>query len=237
MIVKDKELHEAICLESITSSHSVFLPLTDIEKKVFSNSIITHVFTKGQFIFKENEMLRGILYLVHGKAKVFKQGIGGKEQIVRMAGAHGFIGYRAIFAGENTRAASVALEDTSMIEIPFEFVEKLIHSNPDFSLALLRSFALDLRFAEERTVTLTQKHIRGRLAESLLLLKEQYGLDENMVLKVNMSREDVAKLSNMTPSNAIRTLSAFTEEGIIELEGRNIKIVNTKTLERISRLG
>lgn len=237
MIVKDKELHDAICLESLTDSKSVFLPLTDSEKGMFSDEIITHVFTKGQSVFREGEELRGILYLAHGKAKVFKQGIGGKEQIVRMAGAHSFIGYRAVFAGENTRASAVALEDTSMIELPFGIVQKLIYSNPEFSLALLKSFALDLRFAEERTVTLTQKHIRGRLAESLLLLKEQYGVDENKVLEVNMSREDVAKLSNMTPSNAIRTLSAFAEEGVIELEGRNIKIVNTKVLERISRLG
>lgn len=238
MIVDNKELHQMICEECLGNKQSVFSPLSAEEKVLLAEQMITHVFKRGEQIYQIGERPSGILYLVHGKAKIAKEGIGGREQIVRMAGAHHFIGYRALFADEETYASATTLEETSMIELPFESVVEVIRSNPDFSLHLLKSFATDLRFAENRTVTLTQKHIRGRLAESLLLLYEEYGVGKDeQTLEVLLSREDVAKLSNMTPSNAIRTLSAFAQEGVIALEGRAIKILELTELERISRLG
>ena len=85
---------------------------------------------------------------------------------------------------------------------------------------------------------LTQKHIRGRLAESLLFLKESYGLEEDgSTLSIYLAREDLANLSNMTTSNAIRTLSAFAGEKLIAIDGRKIKFMNLAELEKISRIG
>ncbi|MCF0199654.1 MAG: winged helix-turn-helix domain-containing protein, partial [Bacteroidaceae bacterium] len=92
--------------------------------------------------------------------------------------------------------------------------------------------------ADERMVSLTQKHIRGRLAESLLFLKESYGVEEDGgTLNIRISREDLANLSNMTTSNAIRTLSTFANEQMIAVEGRKIKILREAELDKISRLG
>jgi CRP-like cAMP-binding protein len=106
------------------------------------------------------------------------------------------------------------------------------------SLSIIKSFATELGFSYFRTVTLTQKHIRGRLAESLLFLKDTYGLEKDeKTIKVYLSREDIANLSNMTTSNAIRTLSAFSSEEVISIDGRKIKILDHAKLERISDLG
>jgi len=102
----------------------------------------------------------------------------------------------------------------------------------------MKLLASELGFSNSRTVTLTQKHIRGRLAESLLFLKDTYGYEEdNCTLKVYLSREDIANLSNMTTSNAIRTLSTFSNERVIAIDGRRIKILDLPKLERISDLG
>lgn len=238
MIVENKEFHARICKDALNNSKSVFSPLNTEERALLTEQMIAYTFKKGEQIYKAGEKPSGILYLVEGKAKIAKEGIGGREQIVRMAGAHSFIGYRALFAEEKTYASATALEETLLVELPFDTIVKVIRSNSDFALCLLKSFATNLRFAENRTVTLTQKHIRGRLAESLLLLHKEYGLAEDkQTLQILLSREDVAKLSNMTPSNAIRTLSAFAQEGVIALDGRAIKILNLDDLERISRLG
>ncbi|PVX52486.1 CRP-like cAMP-binding protein [Balneicella halophila] len=238
MIVENKEFHSRICVDALENAKSVFSPLSSEEKQLLLEQMIAHEFKKGEVIYRVGEKPDGVLYLVHGKAKIAKAGIGGREQIVRMAGVHSFIGYRALFAEEESYASATTLEETFLVQLPFETVVSVIRSNSDFALALLKSFATDLRFAENRTVTLTQKHIRGRLAESLLLLHKEYGVgDDEQTLQVLLSREDVAKFSNMTPSNAIRTLSAFAQEGVIALEGRAIKILNIDELERISRLG
>jgi CRP-like cAMP-binding protein len=96
----------------------------------------------------------------------------------------------------------------------------------------------ELGISDDRTVNLTQKHIRGRLAEALLFLKDSYGIEEDgYTLSIYLSREDMASLSNMTTSNAIRTLSAFANEKIIAIDGRKIKIINDEELRRISNIG
>ena len=87
-------------------------------------------------------------------------------------------------------------------------------------------------------MNLTQKHIRGRLAESLLFLKDSYGLEEDgATISIYLSREDLANLSNMTSSNAIRTLSSFASERIIAMDGRKIKLIDEDQLRKISRMG
>ena len=102
----------------------------------------------------------------------------------------------------------------------------------------LKLFSSLLGQAEQRTISLTHKNVRGRLAEALIALKECYGEEASThYLNVYLSREDLASLSNMTTSNAIRTLSSFAEDGLVETEGKRIKIVREDELREISRLG
>jgi CRP-like cAMP-binding protein len=92
--------------------------------------------------------------------------------------------------------------------------------------------------SHKRIVNLTQKHIRGRLAESLIVLRDNYGYeDDNSTLSIYMGREDLANLSNMTTSNAIRTLASFVNEKIIIVDGRRIKILDEPMLRKISKYG
>jgi CRP-like cAMP-binding protein len=115
---------------------------------------------------------------------------------------------------------------------------KIIQENARLAWFFIQKLAHDLGQSDERTVNLTQKHIRGRLAESLIFLKDSYGLEEDgSTLSIYMSREDLANLSNMTTSNAIRTLSAFASEKLVAIDGRKIKFMNLKELEKISRIG
>ena len=131
-----------------------------------------------------------------------------------------------------------AFEASTVCIIPMTVVESLIRANFKLAMFFIRQLSIDLGIADERTVNLTQKHIRGRLAESLLFLKDNYGLEEDgATISIYLSREDLANLSNMTTSNAIRTLSTFVTEHIIALDGRKIKIIDEERLKKISRMG
>ena len=115
---------------------------------------------------------------------------------------------------------------------------RFIQSNKDLAWFFIQSLAKLLGMSDERTVNLTQKHIRGRLAESLLYLRDSYGLEEDeCTLSIYLSREDLANLSNMTTSNAIRTLSSFASERLVAIDGKKIKLINEEELERISKMG
>ena len=212
--------------------------LTDEEKIYLEQNHSTIRFKKNQIIYKEGEKPTGLLCLGSGKVKIYKEGFGGRDQIVRMANPPGFIGYRALFAEENHVATAVVIESCVIFLIKREVINYLMTRNNNLCMNFVKCFATELGFARFRTVTLTQKHIRGRLAESLMLLREIYGYEpDGATINVSISREDLANFSNMTTSNAIRTLSTFVVENVIEVDGRNIKILEEEKLQRISELG
>lgn len=119
-----------------------------------------------------------------------------------------------------------------------KIVEDLLRRNNDLAMFFIHELSCNLGGSDTKIVNLTQKHIRGRLAEALLLLADNYGLeDDDATLKIYMSREDLANLSNMTTSNAIRTLTTFMSEKLILVDGRRIKILNEPMLRKISKFG
>ena len=112
-------------------------------------------------------------------------------------------------------------------------VESMIRKNNDLAMFFIHELSRNLGGSDTKIVNLTQKHIRGRLAEALLMLADNYGLeDDDATLKIYMSREDPANLSNMTTSNAIRTLTAFMNEKLILVDGRRIKLLNESQLRK-----
>jgi CRP/FNR family transcriptional regulator, polysaccharide utilization system transcription regulator len=231
-------MSDIICSHCINNANSIFATLPPEEKKLLSIKHTCLHYRKGEIIYREGEKPGGLLCLSAGKVKIFKEGIGGREQIVRMARPVGFIGYRALFAEENYRATALAIEDSTICTINRESLFEVLNINTELSLGIIKSFATELGFSNSRTVTLTQKHIRGRLAESLIFLKDTYGFEQdNQTIKVYLSREDIANLSNMTTSNAIRTLSNFAAENVIAIDGRKIKIIDLEQLEKISEYG
>jgi len=229
------DLDPSVCLESI---YSLFQELTIEEKEKIKESFSSSKYKKNETIFKEGDKPSGLICLIKGKVKMFKEGVGGREQIIRMAKPVSIIGYRALFAEENYISSAQAIEDCVISVIDKTVLFGILRNNPDLTLSILKSLATELGFSNNRTVTLTQKHIRGRLAESLVFLRDTYGYeDDGATLKVYLSREDIANLSNMTTSNAIRTLSSFAQENVIALDGRKVKILDTHKLERISNMG
>jgi CRP/FNR family transcriptional regulator, polysaccharide utilization system transcription regulator len=227
-----------VCKEFLEDKKSIFNILTNDQKDILKSGLTASFFRKGEYIFREGDKPTGLLCLSDGKVKVIKEGVGGREQIIRLAKPVGFIGYRALFAEENHHASAMTIEDSVVCCVQKAILYKLLRLNNELSMGIIKAFATELGFSYFRTVTLTQKHVRGRLAESLLFLKDTYGFEEDRTtLKVYLSREEIANLSNMTTSNAIRTLSAFSAEGVIAIDGRKIRILDVEKMERISDLG
>jgi len=230
-----KNTYIELCLEG---SFSMLKELPEKEKELLiQNHTYSHI-RKGEIIFKEGEKPAGLFCLATGKVKVFKEGIGGRDQIIRMVKPQGLLGYAAVINGSNYYASAIALEESVVCIFEKNTFLKLLKRNSELSMKMMRMMASDLVFSNERTVSLTQKHIRGRLAESLIVLRDIYGVEnDGTTIKAYVSREDLASLSNMTTSNAIRTLSMFATESVIALEGKKIRIVDPRKLEKISHLG
>ena len=193
---------------------------------------------KNEVIHCEGETPTHLMCLLSGKVKIYKDGVGGRSQIIRMIKPVEYFGYRPYFAKTDYVTAASAFEPSLVCQIPMTALMTLLTQNNALAMFFIKQLSVDLGIADERTVNLTQKHIRGRLAESLLFLKESYGLEEDgSTLSIYLSREDLANLSNMTTSNAIRTLSQFATERLITIDGRKIKIIDEEKLKKISKIG
>lgn len=216
----------------------VWRVLTDKERDILRNNSTIQHFKRNELIYCEGDEPRDMMCLLKGKVKIFKEGVGGRSQIIRMIKPVQYFGYRAHFAQENYLTNASAFEASCVCLIPMTVVTELLMGNPNLAMFFIRQLSFDLGVADERTVNLTQKHIRGRLAESLLFLRDNYGLEEDgATLSIYLSREDLANLSNMTTSNAIRTLSTFVTERIIAIDGRKIKLIDDDRLRKISKMG
>lgn len=208
------------------------------EKRIVTDNFSIHNFKKNQIIYAEKDNPEMLWCLLKGKVKMYKSGIGDRVQILRLYRPVQYFGYRAYFAREPYVSSAAAFEASTLGAIPMEIVEDLIRKNNDLAMFFIHELSCNLGGSDTKIVSLTQKHIRGRLADSLLLLAENYGLeDDGSTLKIYMSREDLANLSNMTTSNAIRTLTAFVTEKLIIVDGRRIKIINESQLRKISKFG
>ena len=216
-------------------------PLTAGQRTALLQIVKINSFTKNDIIYHEGDEPRDIHCILKGKVKVYKKGLmasNGRNQIMRVLKPVEFFGYRAFFAGDCYNTTTSAFEDCVIASIPLSFIEQLVLENNKVALLFIKDLAVDLGQADTRTLNLTQKHVRGRLAETLLFLRDSYGLEADQhTLSVYISREDVANLSNMTTANAIRTLSSFAKEKVISMDGKKIKIINENELEKISKLG
>lgn len=216
----------------------IWSPLNDEQREFLANHFTLQNYKRNEVIHCEGETPTHLMCLLSGKVKVYKDGVGGRSQIIRMIKPVEYFGYRSYFTHTDYITAAAAFEPSLVCQIPMTAIMTLITQNNGLAMFFIKQLSIDLGIADERTVSLTQKHIRGRLAESLLFLKESYGLEEDeSTLSIYLSREDLANLSNMTTSNAIRTLSQFATERLITIDGRKIKIINEEKLEKISKIG
>lgn len=231
-----KSKGEGLNLSNIISG--IWSLLDSAQREEISANVRIVDFKKNDIIYSEGEIPEELMCLAKGKVKIFKHGVGGRSQIIRMIRPVQYFGYRAYFANEPYVTSASSFESSVVILIPMRLIEKMLLTNTGLAMFFISELATDLGIADERVVNLTQKHIRGRLAESLLFLLENYGLEEDgATISIYLSREDLANLSNMTTSNAIRTLSAFVDEHIIALDGRKIKIIDKNQLQKISKIG
>lgn len=212
--------------------------LTDEEREECLKQLRVEHYPKKSTIYEEGQSPEHLFCLLRGKVKIGKVGIGDREQIFRVLKPVELFGYRAYFSREDYVTTATTFEPCVVGSLPMSLVTQWMETNIRLNRFFVRLLATDLGWADRRTVSLTQKHIRGRLAEALLFLRAKYGLEEDdATLSIYLSREDLASLSNMTTSNAIRTLSAFATERVITTDGRKIKILDEDALLRISTMG
>lgn len=220
----------------LVRANSIFKHLTpdELEKVTFDKS--TEHYKRGSIIYREGSRINGCYCIQKGIIKVFKTGIDGKEQIIRFARPGDIIGFRSVLSNELACTTAEVLDESSLCYIPAETLVFLVKHNGNFSMELMQLTCKELGEANAYITDIAQKTVRERLAEILIHLKNDFGLDENSILQISLTREELANIVGTATESVIRLLSEFKQDQLIELNGRKIKIRDEAGLIRIGNL-
>lgn len=218
------------CENCIIRQMNSFKALKKEELKQMADHKETKIIKKGDVIFNEGERLSGVFCVRNGISKLSKMSDNGRDQIVKLATKGEVLGHRSVISSETTNLSATALEDMEVCFIPKNYIEEPLHTNPLFTNAVLKHMAQELKFADDVIVNMAQKNVRQRLAEVLMYLEDNFGVDDEGHLSLQLSRADVADVVGTATELLIRTLTKFKKEGLISTSGKRIKLENKKAL-------
>lgn len=193
-------------------------------------------YNKGDTLFEDETWPKGIYFIKKGTVKLAKYGSFGKEQILRFVTEGDLVGYRSILCGEAFQAHAEAMSEVEALFIPRNVFMEMLEKDPAFSFYMIKRLAFELGESSNTITFLAQKTVRERLAEVLLLLEQKLGTDPEGFIQITLTREEIANLVGTATESAIRLISEFKNDQLIQVQGRQIKVLNHQMLKKIGHL-
>ena len=205
-----------------------WIPAILANKKTFSVK-------KGETIFQEGTPVKGIFVIDSGYVKVHKRWDADKELIVRFAKEGSILGHRGMGKNPIYPVSATALQTGIVGFFDMEFFEATLKVNPDFMYKLLIFFADELRESERKMRNLAHMSVKGRVAESLIILKEQFGLTDEGFINIELSRQDLASFAGATYETVFRVINELVNEKMLVLSGKRITIFDYDKLVKLTQ--
>ncbi len=199
-----------------------------------ANSKTTYTIKKGDPIFEEGEITNGVFCVKDGIGKLSKLSANGKDQIVKLVKSGELLGQRSMISNEPANLSAKALDDMEVCFIPKTEIINFFNQNNQFSMNVMKTICEDLKDSDNHTVSLAQKTVKSRLAETLLYLHDTFGENKDNTLKIQLSRDELASMIGTATESCIRLLSDFKKLDVIELIGKKIVLKNINALKKMA---
>lgn len=222
------------CEQCIVREFSSLKALSKDELIKMANCKTSYVIKKGEPVFEEGENVNGIYCVKDGVCKLTKLSANGKDQIVKLVKPGELLGQRSMISDEPANLSAVAMEDMEVCFIPKSEVLQFFNQNNQFSMNVMRTICGDLKEADDHMVSMAQKNVKERLAETLLYLETTFGKNEDGSLRLHVSREELAGMIGTATESCIRLLSEFNKNKLIEISGKKITLLDRNGLKRAS---
>lgn len=222
------------CEQCIVRQFSSLKALNKEELLRMADCKTSYTIKKGEHIFEEGEITKGVFCIKEGVCKLSKLSANGKDQIVKLVKPGELLGQRSMISDEPTNLSAVALEDMEVCFIPKTDVMGFFNNNNGFSMNVMKTICGDLKDADDHMVNMVQKNVKERLAETLLYLEDSFGKNEDGSLHIQLSRDELAGIIGTATESCIRLLSEMNKNGLIELTGKKITILDKIKLKRMA---
>jgi CRP-like cAMP-binding protein len=222
------------CEQCIVREFSSLKALKKDELLKIADCKTSYTIKKGDTIFNEGEQVNGIFCIKDGVCKLSKLSQNGKEQIVKLITKGELLGQRSMISDEAVNLSAVALEDMEVCFIPKADIMGFFDENNQFSMNVMKNICGDLKESEAHTVSMAQKTVKERLAETLLYLETSFGKNEDGSLHIQLSRDELAGMIGTATESCIRLLSEFKKLNLIALSGKSITIIDSAKLKKLA---
>lgn len=193
--------------------------------------LVEKEFSRGENIFTEGEEPSGFFVITKGRVKVFKLSLDGKEQILHIVGAKELLGAVSAFAGSPYPAHADAMESTKAFFLPRKKFLELIKKEPSVVMNMMANLSMRLQHFTKMIEDLSLKEVPGRLAAYLLYLCNRTGCGDT--IEIDISKGQLASLLGTIPETLSRILRKMSKKGILEVRGRNVRLLKKKELQDI----
>jgi CRP-like cAMP-binding protein len=219
-------------------SDSVLEGLSTEDNQLLKRNMTTHRYKKGEILFREGSYPTGIYFVKKGKVKKYTTDKDGREQIIYIYQPGELLGYHALISQEHFRDSAAVIEDSTISFIPKEDFLQTLSSSTVLSNRLLKCLSHEFGVMAHSISIFVHKTVRERLAFSLLILRDKYKKEtpKGKPVELNLTREDLAKVVGTARETLVRLLQEFKQDGLIEINGRKIILVNAKELSKIANL-
>ena len=191
-------------------------------------------YKKGTMIYSEGTCMKGCYFVYEGIVKIYQTGNEGKEQIIKFEKEGDIFGFRSVILKETACTSVETLSDSILCFIPDTVLFQEIRNNPEFAYELMQIACKELGESNRYIKDIAQKSVKERLAEILLLIAHDFGMEADGTLKLTISREDLSNFVGTATETLIRLLSEYKAEGLVEAKGRKIKLLNPEKLKSLA---
>jgi CRP-like cAMP-binding protein len=217
---------------------SVFKDATDDDLKLFVENSILRRIEDGEFFFFQGDPATYFYILISGRAKLLQSNPAGQQVNLRtinewqMFGALGAVNPNATYP-----ATAQALESSTALAIESSFLHAMLEDRPYLNFSLMQLMTSYIQEMQERYRELATERVERRIALTVLRLASQIGVrsaDEETVIELPLSRQDVAEASGTTIFTVSRVLADWERRGLVETGRERVLIKNPHGLVQIS---
>ena len=224
------------CDSCTIRTHPLFRHLVEQELQEIMLNKITETYKRGSIVYQEGNRMKGFCCVQSGIIKIYQTGFDGKEQIIRFAKPGDIIGYRSVVSNEPACTTTEVIEEAVLCLIPTEILLNLVKTNGNFAVELMKLTCKELGEANSYITDIAQKTVKERLAEILIHLDDEFGVDSQGVLNISLTREELSNIVGTATESIIRLLSEFKSQAYIEINGRKIKILDKPGLKYVANI-
>lgn len=189
---------------------------------------------RGEVIFNEGDEVKGVYFVYDGVVKVHKKWGPDKELIIRFASKGAIFGHRGLGGNNVYPISATALEDGIVCYVDTEFFESTLKVNTEFTYNLMMFLVSELQESEKKMRNLAHMSVKGRVAQALVSLRDQFGKKEDGSINIELSRQDLASYAGATYETVFRVLNEMLKENLIKTSGKKIIINNREQLLQLT---